>query len=106
MQLIHTSGFLGTRSRTGDVDISVKYKSSLRFQANHLLGYQLQEMISTKSHILIAERNGTGSVIRLNDPNKFESFKSKIRDDQCVLGVENDENKRGKFRITITEKDL
>ncbi|XP_031617564.1 phospholipase A1 4-like [Contarinia nasturtii] len=104
VQLIHTSGVLGTRLRIGDVDVSVKYKSSLHFADNHFMGFRIQELSTSKRFAFIANRNGPGSVIKLKNPKEFESIKSKLKKDQCLLGVVN--NNVGKFRITITDKDL
>lgn len=106
VQLIHTSGFLGTKLRTGDVDVSVKYKSSWHIVDNHFMGYRIQEMSTSKRFAFIANRNGPGSIIKLNDTKHFESIKANIKKDQCLLGVTSNKNNVGKFRITVTDEDL
>lgn len=101
VQLIHTSTMLGTTLKTGDVDITVKHKSSVHFAENHFLGIQIQELIAIRSHVLVAEREGNGSVIELKNSSEIETIKLNLRSDQCMLGVDTDQSKHGEFMLKI-----
>lgn len=104
VQIIHTDPLLyGTMLMTGDVDISV---DDVPTDYNHKHGFAvyLHMATSMKKLILIAEENGKGQIIEVDDITQLTRVP---RANEVFVGVysECEESKRGKqFKISFKDR--
>lgn len=85
VQIIHTS-YIGTQMQRGDSDIYVSSPNWF-IQHNHKLAYRIHELVATKKLILIASKNGSGTVINLQITMTVNTAYIKIGDDECLVRV-------------------
>lgn len=106
VQIIHTDPMLyGTMLMTGDVDIVV---DDVPTDRNHKHGFAvyLHMATSMKKLILIAEENGKGDIITIDD--NFTQQNEVPKENEVFIGVysELEESKRGKkFKISFKDRD-
>lgn len=86
VQSIHSTSYVGTKSRKSDSDIKIQHNCSRwNLQNNHRLSAYLHEIIAAKRAILIAQEKGKGRVIKENISYPDLS----LARNECVVGVYN-----------------
>lgn len=103
VQLIHTSGIMGTLYRTGDCDIVVgngfKQKGQ-DFVDSHICAIDLCYLIAAKFYAFVVSKNETKVYDLTTNSMRIEDIP--VGKDECMVGMYNTDRKYGKFKLKIS----